>query len=131
MLLIEMFTTCLPALVDPCGSLVLGVRPFVRQGVVRQLAVRCKWLDEREPVVSEWAWRGKRRRALLESNPPRDTSLKLIPMSGRGGSGVCPGKILALQTIGRDFPMPRKTHACRQPHSCIFAEFLPLLELNR
>jgi hypothetical protein len=32
---------------------VLGVRLFVRQSVVRQFAVRCNFLDEREPVVSE------------------------------------------------------------------------------
>jgi hypothetical protein len=31
----------------------IGVRPFVRQSVVRQFAVRCKLLDEREPVVPE------------------------------------------------------------------------------
>jgi hypothetical protein len=30
-----------------------GVRPFVRQSVARQFAVRCKLLDEREPVVPE------------------------------------------------------------------------------
>jgi hypothetical protein len=30
-----------------------GVRPFVKQGVVRQFAVRCKLLDERESVVPE------------------------------------------------------------------------------
>jgi hypothetical protein len=30
-----------------------GVRPFVRQSVVRQFAVRCKLLDERKPVISE------------------------------------------------------------------------------
>jgi hypothetical protein len=32
---------------------VLGLRPFVRQSVARQFAVRCKLLDEREPVIPE------------------------------------------------------------------------------
>ncbi len=30
-----------------------GLRPFVRQGVARQFAVRCKLLDERVSMVAE------------------------------------------------------------------------------
>ena len=36
-----------------CSASSSGLRPFVRQRVARQFAVRCKLLDEREPVITE------------------------------------------------------------------------------
>ncbi len=61
----------------------------------------------------------------------RNTPLKLIPMSDRGRLHVCPGKALLVLTIGRDFPMPQKTHARRQPRGSRFVQTPLLLELYR
>jgi len=54
--------------------------------------------------------RVKRRRALLESNPPRDSPVGLIEPTGRAASSTCPA--LKNRWLERS-PMPQKTPARR------------------
>jgi hypothetical protein len=59
----------------PCGVSIFETR---------QLGTLCSSLPfcwQRGAFVSEWSWQEKRKRALLESNPPGIFCRRLIPMS--------------------------------------------------
>ncbi|MBM3726654.1 MAG: hypothetical protein FJW40_14670, partial [Acidobacteria bacterium] len=51
----------------------LRLSPGLRQRVKTLLAVRCKIIDRQISLIANWRHPVKRRRALLESNPPRDS----------------------------------------------------------
>jgi hypothetical protein len=62
------------------GSLQCIVSSFETRpkGTLRH-SLRFPW--QRDSLVSEWSWQEKRKRALLESNPPGISCRRLIPMS--------------------------------------------------
>ena len=55
------------------------------KGTLRH-SLRFSW--QRSPSVSEWFWQEKRKRVLLESNPPGIFRRRLIPMSAGEGALV-------------------------------------------
>jgi integrase len=62
------------------GTLLCIVSSFETRpkGTLRH-SLRFPW--QRDSLVSEWSWQEKRKRALLESNPPGISCRRLIPMS--------------------------------------------------
>src|SRR4029077_2837794 len=80
----------------------------VRQTVKRLCAVRCKMLDQRIEFTAHWPRLVKRRRALLESIPPRNSQLKLIVSDERRGRRHCCPGVSSAQHRNDRFPMPEK-----------------------
>jgi hypothetical protein len=56
----------------------LGLPLRLAQTVKTLIAVRCKSLDRQDHCTAFCVWPVKRRRALRERNPPRNTRLRLI-----------------------------------------------------
>ncbi len=87
-----------------------GVHPSAETS---KLGTGYGWLDcciQQDGTIVDFYWRAKRKGDKLESNPPRNSWLRLIKtMSG----GVGPKASASIEWI--DFRMPEKTHtgSCR------------------
>jgi len=81
--------------------------PRVRQTVKRQCTVDCKILDSQSPLIDTETQLAKRRLALLESNQPRNSQPETHSDAGPGAAFEL---FPALDPLGRDFPLPSKTH---------------------
>jgi hypothetical protein len=65
--------------------------PWVRQTVKALFAVRGKKLDRQNDYSASWSQLVKQKRALVETNPPRNSQLKLIAADERWGRhNYCP-----------------------------------------
>ena len=56
----------------------LGLPPGLKQTVKTHIAVRCKMLDRQDHCSALGRHLVKRRRALVETNPPRNSRVRLI-----------------------------------------------------
>jgi len=71
---------------------------------------------QRGCLVSEWSWQEKRKRALLESNPPGISCRRLIPMSAGEVALVAASPVFwALGVIGAGLSTSSKPHRDRSP----------------
>ena len=71
---------------------------------------------QRGCLVSEWSWQEKRKRALLESNPPGISCRRLIPMSAGEVALVAASPVFwTLGVIGAGLSTSSKPHRDRSP----------------
>jgi hypothetical protein len=84
----------------------VGLPPWLRQTVKTLFAVRWQILDRQNHCNAFSAWPVKRRRALVEINPPRNTRLELIDADERREwwTDTAPG--FSIQHRTDRFPMP-------------------------
>ena len=100
---------------QPRGALQCTVSSFeTRPKGTLRFSLHFAW--QRGCLVSEWSWQEKRKRALLESNPPGISCRRLIPMSAGEVALVAASPVFwALGVIGAGLSTSSKPHRDRSP----------------
>jgi len=100
---------------EPKGTAECTVSSFeTRPKGTLRFSLHFAW--QRGCLVSEWSWQEKRKRALLESNPPGISCRRLIPMSAGEVALVAASPVFwTLGVIGAGLSTSSKPHRDRSP----------------